>query len=62
MAKKLILELKLYDDEESRSKELLLSKLEIMFDDRRNVLPLEYYRFVSELPYGSNVKVTFEII
>ena len=52
----------LFDDAETHKKLTLLSPLEAMFDDVRNVFPPEYYWFSDELPVGSKVRVTFEVI
>ncbi len=52
----------LFDDEATRKKLNILSKLETMFDDERNVLPPEYFYFSDELPLGTKVRVTFEVI
>lgn len=54
--------LKLYDDDSTRKKADFLNKLEIMFDDERNPLPPEWDYFVDGLPYGSVVKVIFEVL
>jgi len=55
-------DLTLFDDEDTRKKGRLLNRLELMFDDVRNPLPDEYYKFVTEIPFGSKVRVTFEVI
>jgi hypothetical protein len=55
-------ELTLFDDEDTRKKGRLLNRLELMFDDVRNPLPDEYYKLVTEIPFGSKVRVTFEVI
>lgn len=54
--------LKLFDDESVRKKCEILSRLEAMFDDSRNVQPPEWDYFVDELPFGTAVKVTFEVV
>lgn len=54
--------LTLFDDSITRRKLEALSKLEAMFDDGRNRLPPEYYFFSDEIPMGSKVKVTLELI
>jgi hypothetical protein len=55
-------DLTLFDDEDTRKKGRLLNRLELMFDDVRNPLPDEYYKFVTEIPFGSKVRVTFEVV
>lgn len=55
-------DLTLFDDEDTRKKGRLLNRLELMFDDVRNPLPDEYYKLVTEIPFGSKVRVTFEVI
>jgi len=55
-------DLTLFDDEATRKKGRLLNRLELMFDDVRNPLPDEYYVLTSEIPFGSKIRVTFEVI
>ena len=55
-------ELTLFNDEHTRDKLHMLNTLEAMFDDARNVLPEEYFYFSDDLPLGSRVRVTFELI
>ena len=55
-------EMTLFDDDGNRKKLTLLNTLETMFDDERNVLPPEYFYFSDELPLGSKVRITFEVI
>jgi hypothetical protein len=55
-------ELTLFDDEETRKKGRMLNRLELMFDDVRNPLPDEYYKISDEIPFGSKIRVTFEVI
>lgn len=52
----------LFDDEKTRKKLTVLNTLETMFDDERNILPPEYLYFSDELPPGTKVRVTFEVI
>lgn len=52
----------LFDDAETRKKLTMLSRLEAMFDDERNILPSEYFYFSDDLPLGSRVRITFEVI
>ncbi len=55
-------ELTLFDDTETRQKLGVLSRFEAMFDDSRNELPPEYYKLTDELPFGSTIRVTMEVI
>jgi hypothetical protein len=55
-------DLTLFDDEKTRKKGRLLNRLDLMFDDVRNPLPEEYYKIATEIPFGSKVRVTFEVI
>lgn len=55
-------DLTLFDDEPTRKKLSLLSKLEVMFDDSRNELPQSYYNFIGDIPFGAKVRVTFELL
>ena len=59
---KAIFDMTLFDDDMTRKKLTLLNTLEVMFDDERNVLPPEYFYFSDELPLGSRVRITFEVI
>ena len=52
----------LFDDEQTRKKLTILNTLETMFDDERNILPSEYFYFSDELPLGSRVRITFEVV
>lgn len=52
----------LFDDEKTRKQLTILNCLETMFDDERNILPEEYLYFSDDLPMGSTVRVTFEVI
>ena len=57
-------EMTLFDDDYNREKYTMLSKLEIMFDDSRNVIPEDgfQYFFCDKMPWGSKVRVTFELL
>jgi hypothetical protein len=59
-------DLTLFDDEDTRNKSVLMNmnvdRVALMFDDVRNPLPDEYYKFVTEIPFGSKVRVTFEVV
>jgi hypothetical protein len=52
----------LFDDEKNRKKLTMLNTLETMFDDERNILPSEYFYFSDNLPLGTKVRITFEVI
>ena len=52
----------LFNDEKTLKKLTILNTLETMFDDERNVLPPEYFYFSDNLPMGSRVRITFEVI
>ena len=60
--KKAEFELTLYDNEKNIEKFNTMSKLEIMFDDEDNPLPPEYFFFSDYIPWGSKMKVTFELV
>jgi hypothetical protein len=51
-----------FNDEAFSNKLGLLSKIEAAFDDDRNNLPDSYYYFSDDLPLGTRVKVTMEVI
>lgn len=55
-------EMTLFDDEETVRKLPMLSRLEVLFDHSKNILPEDYFWFSDNLPLGSRVKVTFEVI
>lgn len=59
---KAIVDMTLFDDEMTRKKLTVLNTLETMFDDERNVLPAEYFYFSDELPVGTKVRITFEVV
>jgi len=59
---KAVVEMTLFDDEETRRKLTLLNRMETMFDDVRNLLPPEYYYFSDGLPLGTTIRVTFEVV
>jgi hypothetical protein len=60
--KKAEFELTFFDDVHFKRKLGALSKIEAAFDDNRNKLPPEYYWFSDEVPLGSKVNITFELI
>jgi hypothetical protein len=51
----------LYDDESTHEKLTIMSPMEIMFDDERNIVPEEYYDLVNLDP-GRGIRVTIEKI
>lgn len=55
-------EMTLWDDEETAKKLPMLNRLETLFDHSKNALPEDYYWFSDNLPVGSRVKITFEVI
>jgi hypothetical protein len=55
-------DLTLFDDWETERKLEFLNRLETLFDHTKNTLPNEYYQFSDNLPIGSKVRVTFEVI
>jgi hypothetical protein len=55
-------DLTLFDDAETHKKLTMLNQLEAMFDHSKNTLPPEYFWFSDELPVGSKVRFTFEVI
>ena len=59
---KITFDMTLFDDEKNRKKLTSLNKLETLFDDERNILPEEYFYFSDDLPMGSTVRITFEVI
>ena len=52
----------LFDDNIVKEKLEILNTLETMWDDERNERPDELNFFVEELPLGSKVKITFELL
>jgi len=52
----------LFDDDIVKEKLEILNTLETMWDDERNQIPDELNFFVEELPLGSRVKITFELL
>ena len=52
----------LFDDDSVREKLKVLNCLETMFDDQRNSLPESLWFFTDNLPMGSKVKLTFELV
>ena len=51
-----------FDDESFSSKLDVLSKIESALDDARNELPDSFYYFSDDLPLGTKVKVTMEVV
>jgi hypothetical protein len=62
IAKTTCFRLKLYKDDYVRKKLEVLFKLEAMFDDYRNELPEEYFWFADDIPFGTTIEVTFEVV
>ncbi len=52
----------LWDDAETAKDLTILNRLEALFDHSKNSLPEEYYWFSDNLPVGSRVRITFEVI
>ena len=55
-------EMTLWDDEETAKKLTMLNRLETLFDHSKNPLPEDYFWFSDNLPVGSRVKITFEMV
>jgi hypothetical protein len=55
-------EMTLFDDAETSKNLTMLNRLEALFDHSKNSLPEEYFWFSDNLPVGSRVKITFEVI
>jgi hypothetical protein len=55
-------EMTLWDDEETEKNLTILNRLEALFDHSKNTLPKDYFWFSDNLPVGSRVKITFEVI
>ena len=55
-------EMTLFDDEETAKNLTILNRLEALFDHSKNTLPEDYFWFSDNLPVGSRVKITFEVI
>ena len=55
-------EMTLWDDEETAKKSALLNRLETLFDHSKNTLSKDYFWFSDNLPLGSRVKITFEVV
>ena len=55
-------EMTLFDDEETAKKLTMLNRLEVLFDHSKNTLPEDYFWFSDNLPLGSRVKITFEVM
>jgi hypothetical protein len=52
----------LFDDEKTRKACGFLNRMEAAWDDARNTCPPELEFFTEHLPFGSVVKVTFELV
>lgn len=55
-------EMTLFDDEETSGNLLMLNRLEALFDHSKNTLPDSYWWFSDQLPVGSRVRITFEVV
>lgn len=55
-------EMTLWDDAETEKNLTILNRLEALFDHSKNTLPKDYFWFSDNLPVGSRVKITFEVI
>jgi hypothetical protein len=55
-------EMTLWEDAETAKNLTILNRLEALFDHSKNTLPKDYYWFSDNLPVGSRVKITFEVI
>lgn len=55
-------EFTLYLNPDQSDKLGLLNKLEVAFDDVRNELPESYFDLVQDVPFGSTIKITMEVI
>ena len=55
-------ELTLFDDKHTAKSLTVLNKLEAMFDHPRNLIPESYYWFSDEIPIGSTIRVTLELV
>ena len=52
----------LFDDDIVKEKLEIMNTLETMWDDERNQIPDDLNFFVEQLPLGSKVKITFELV
>lgn len=52
----------LWDDAETAKKLTMLNRLETLVDHSKNTLPEDYFWFSDNLPVGSRVKITFEVV
>ncbi len=52
----------LFDDDKTKQKLEVLNTLEALWDDERNEITEELNFFIEELPLGSKVKITFELV
>lgn len=55
-------EMTLFNDEETAKNLTVLNRLEVLFNHSKNTLPKDYFWFSDNLPLGSRVKITFEVI
>ena len=52
----------LFDDDIVKEKLEIMNTLETMWDDERNKISDDLIFFVEDLPLGSKVKITFELV
>ena len=52
----------LFDDDIVKEKLEIMNTLETMWDDERNQISDDLNFFVEQLPLGSKVKITFELV
>ena len=55
-------ELTLFDNKKNRKKLGCMNTLEVLFDDEDNKLPEDYYWFAEDIPLGTKIKVTLEVV
>lgn len=55
-------EMTLFNDEETAKNLTVLNRLEVLFNHSKNTPPKDYFWFSDNLPLGSRVKITFEVI
>lgn len=59
---KICFQMTLFDDDAVREKLTVMSKMDVMFDDSRNNDPDEYYELINNLPLGSSIRITVEVV
>jgi hypothetical protein len=53
-------DMKLFDDESTREKLTVMTRLEAVFDDGRNIVPEAYWTLMSGLQPGEVIRITVE--